>query len=129
MSPSYEQLAALRPTDSFVVGPDHLDKNGHMNVNHYFAQGSEAMWNQLRREVGIEDAYIAAAPVQILRGSAPLFSPDRCIDPQNLDRSALVEDSVEGGRRKFEVEALQELQCFGSATEPVHAGVFPFDWR
>ncbi len=57
---TYEQLAALDPTTVQVVGPEHLDLNGHMNINHYYSFGFRAMWSLNEQSLGMPDGYIAA---------------------------------------------------------------------
>ncbi len=56
---TYDQLASLDPTTTEVVGPEHLDLNGHMNINHYYAFGSRSMWSLNETSLGMPDGYIA----------------------------------------------------------------------
>ncbi|MCK5890428.1 thioesterase family protein [Aeromicrobium sp.] len=56
---TYEQLAALDPTSTAVVGPEHLDLNGHMNISHYYTFGGRAMWSLNETTLGMPDGYIA----------------------------------------------------------------------
>ena len=58
-SPAYEQIANLPLTAAHVVGPEHLDVNGHMNIGHYFAFGGRAMWERNRQDLGMSGTYIA----------------------------------------------------------------------
>lgn len=56
---TYDQLASLDPTTTEVVGPEHLDRNGHMNVNHYYVFGSRSMWTLNETSLGMPEGYIA----------------------------------------------------------------------
>lgn len=56
---TYDQLASLDPTATEVVGPEHLDLNGHMNITHYYAFGFGAMWSLNQTSLGMPDGYIA----------------------------------------------------------------------
>ncbi len=56
---TYDQLALLEPTTTEVVGPEHLDVNGHMNIQHYYVFGSGSMWRFNQRHLGMPDSYIA----------------------------------------------------------------------
>lgn len=58
-SATYEQISLLPLTAEHVVGPEHLDVNGHMNIGHYFAFGGHAMWDRNRQDLGMPDSYIA----------------------------------------------------------------------
>ncbi|WP_229054449.1 thioesterase family protein [Aeromicrobium sp. Leaf350] len=56
---TYEQLAAIDPTTTEVVGTEHLDLNKHMNISHYYAFGFGAMWSLNQTGLGMPDGYIA----------------------------------------------------------------------
>lgn len=56
--PTSDQLATLPLAAQHVVGPEHLDENGHMNISHYFVFAGKAMWNRQRREWLIDEDYI-----------------------------------------------------------------------
>ncbi len=59
-SATYEQLVALAPTTVQVVGPEHLDLNGHMNIGHYYSFASHAMWSLNQSSLGMAVGYIEA---------------------------------------------------------------------
>ncbi len=44
MTPSTEQLLSLTTLTDRVVPADHIDQNGHMNIAHYFREGSIGAW-------------------------------------------------------------------------------------
>jgi acyl-CoA thioester hydrolase len=56
--PTYEQVTALPTVHEHVVGPEHLDENRHMNVQHYFTFAGGALWHRHRTDLGMPDAYI-----------------------------------------------------------------------
>lgn len=55
--PRYDQITALPVTSKHVVGPEHLDVNGHMNIGHYFSFASAAMWSR-NGDLGMDGSYI-----------------------------------------------------------------------
>jgi len=55
---SIDQLNTLPLVAEHVVGPEHLDENGHMNISHYFVLAGEAMWTRQRRDWIIDEQYI-----------------------------------------------------------------------
>lgn len=57
-APTWEQLSALPAVTTRVVGPEHLDENGHMNISHYFVFAGEAMWDHQRKHLLIDESYI-----------------------------------------------------------------------
>ena len=44
MTPSTEQLLSLPTLSDQRVPEDHIDQNGHMNIAHYFREGSIGAW-------------------------------------------------------------------------------------
>ena len=50
-TPSAEQLLSLH-TPAERIGPSsHIDQNGHMNIAHYFSEGSLGLWGLMTDEV------------------------------------------------------------------------------
>lgn len=56
--PTYDELVQLPAHQTHVVGEEHIDVNGHMNIAHYFGFGGHATWRR-SESLGMPASYIA----------------------------------------------------------------------
>lgn len=56
--PTFAQLSTLLVEQEHVVGPEHIDRNEHLNVDHYLLFSTAAMRGHAARELGIDRTYI-----------------------------------------------------------------------
>ena len=113
-SPTYDQLAALRPTSRLDVGPEHIDVNGHMNIRHYFDLGGLAIWERCRTELGMGEDYIGERGMSSFTAEQHLAYRDESREGDRLEAPVLL---VDRGDKSLHVTALivnhtrQRLAC------------------
>ena len=112
--PSFEQLSELPTVSGLVVGPEHLDVNGHMNIRHYFMLGSTALWQRSLDDLGMPASYITDRGLTTFTAEQHLRYFGECTEGDRLAAGVVV---VDRGDKSLHLAAVltnhtrRELSC------------------
>lgn len=111
--PSYDEVAQLPVHQTHVVGEEHIDVNGHMNITHYFGFAGHAMWRR-NETLGMPASYIADRGLTTFTAEQHLRYVGESVLGDTLQVSVVV---VDRGDKSLHLAALvvnetrRELSC------------------